>query len=70
MGTSQDAVTNSEGRVHGLDNLRVVDASIIPVIPAGNLNAITIMIAEKIADNILEHAPLKPEFPWSEQSAA
>lgn len=70
MGTSQDAVTNSEGRVHGLDNLRVVDASIIPVIPAGNLNAITIMIAEKIADNILGHAPLKPESPWSEQPAA
>ena len=53
MGKDDNSVTNAEGKVHGLNNVRVVDASIIPSIPAGNLNAITIMLAEKIADNIL-----------------
>ena len=46
------AVTDSQGRVHGLEGLRVVDASLFPVIPTGNLNAPTIMLAEKIADRI------------------
>jgi 5-(hydroxymethyl)furfural/furfural oxidase len=51
MGGAQDraAVTDSEGRVHGMAGLRVVDASIMPNVIAGNTNIPTIMIAEKIA---------------------
>lgn len=52
MGYDESSVVDSEGRVHGIDNLRVVDASIFPLITTGNLNAPTIMIAEKIADSI------------------
>ncbi|HIX61687.1 MAG TPA: choline dehydrogenase, partial [Candidatus Halomonas stercoripullorum] len=44
--------------VHGLEGLRVVDASLFPVIPTGNLNAPTLMLAEKIADRIRGHEPL------------
>ncbi|MCW8207760.1 choline dehydrogenase [Verminephrobacter aporrectodeae subsp. tuberculatae] len=60
MGAADDpmAVVDSEGRVHGLQGLRVVDASIMPRIITGNLNAPTIMIAEKIADRIRGLAPL------------
>ena len=63
MGMDDKAVTDGEGRVHGFNNLRVVDASIIPSIPTGNLNAVVIMLAEKIADNILGLPPLAPEHP-------
>ncbi|MCZ6852991.1 MAG: choline dehydrogenase [Gammaproteobacteria bacterium] len=52
MGTGSDAVVDPAGRVHGIENLRVVDASIFPHITNGNLNAPTIMLAEKIADAI------------------
>ncbi|WP_321782926.1 choline dehydrogenase [Paraburkholderia sp. J94] len=52
MGYDNMAVVDNEGRVHGLDGLRVVDASIMPLITTGNLNAPTIMMAEKIADRI------------------
>ncbi|WP_434352632.1 choline dehydrogenase [Psychrobacter sp. HD31] len=52
MGEHEGAVVNGEGLVHGLEGLRVVDASIMPNIISGNLNATTIMLAEKIADKI------------------
>jgi choline dehydrogenase-like flavoprotein len=48
----EDAVVDSQLRVHGLERLRVVDASIMPVIPGGNTNAPTTMIAEKAGDLI------------------
>ena len=55
MGRADDpmAVTASDGRVHGVAGLRVVDASIFPAIPSGNTNLPTIMVAERIADLIL-----------------
>ncbi|SAK68073.1 choline dehydrogenase [Caballeronia fortuita] len=52
MGYDDMAVVDAEGRVHGMEGLRVVDASIMPQITTGNLNAPTIMLAEKIADRI------------------
>ena len=62
MGAPEDprAVTDGEGRVYGVEGLRVVDASIMPRIVNGNLNAPTIMMAEKVADAIRGRAPLPP----------
>ncbi len=62
MGAENDpmAVVDAECRVRGIDNLRVVDSSIFPTITNGNLNAPTIMAAEKAADLIRGHAPLPP----------
>jgi choline dehydrogenase len=58
MGTDAMAVTDGQGRVHGLRQLRVVDASLMPAVVSGNLNAPTIMMAEKIADAVRGKAPL------------
>jgi choline dehydrogenase len=54
------AVLDSECRVRGIDRLRVVDSSVFPTITNGNLNAPTIMVAEKAADLIKGVAPLPP----------
>lgn len=60
MGEASDplAVVDKDCRVHGLKNLRVVDASVFPTLPNGNINAPVIMVAEKIADVILGSTPL------------
>ncbi len=52
MGTDAMAVTDEEGRVHGVEALRVVDASLMPRLITGNTNGPTIMIAEKLSDRI------------------
>lgn len=60
IGLSDDplAVVDSACCVYGLNNLRVVDASVFPTLPNGNINAPVIMVAEKIADVILGLSPL------------
>jgi choline dehydrogenase len=63
MGRPDDlqAVVDPETRVIGLEALRVVDSSIMPSITTGNLNAPTLMLAEKAADHIRGRSPLPPE---------
>ena len=52
MGVGPSAVVDSKLRVHGIEGLRVVDASVMPDVPGGNTNGPTIMIAEKASDII------------------
>ncbi len=60
MGQGRDAVVDHELRVHGIEGLRVADASIMPSIVAANTNATSIMIGERAADFILGRPPLPP----------
>ena len=62
MGPETDpyAVVDPQGKVYGIDKLRIVDASIMPTVTNGNTNSPTIMIAEKLSDSILGKRPLEP----------
>ena len=60
---AETSVVDTACRLIGIDGLRVVDASVFPTVPYGNINAPTIMVAEKAADMILGKAPLTPEHP-------
>ena len=68
MGRTEDkyAVTDPQGRVIGVDGLRVADSSIFPLITNGNLNAPSIMVGEKISDHLLgkEALPKANDRPW------
>lgn len=63
MGTDGLAVVDGEGRVHGIDHLRIADASIIPQVTSGNLNAPAMMIGEKIAAAMRDEALLRADVP-------
>ena len=60
MGRDPMAVVDPQCRVHGLQGLRVADASIMPVVPSSNINGPTMMIGEKAADLIVGRDPLPP----------
>ena len=59
MGSDTMAVVNDRLQVHGVDGLRVIDASIMPTITSGNTNAPTVMIAERGSKFILEDAAIR-----------
>ena len=62
MGTDEMSVVDPASmRVHGLDGLRVVDASVMPYVTNGNIYAPVMMVAEKAADLILGNTPLPPD---------
>jgi choline dehydrogenase len=62
MGTDAGAVVDASLRVHGIDGLRVADASIMPALPRGNPNLACMMIGEKAAD-LIRGRIVAPENP-------
>ena len=61
MGIDEEtSVVDGEGRVHGIERLRVIDASVMPNIASAASNATTIMLAEKLADRVIGTPPLDP----------
>jgi choline dehydrogenase len=60
IGTDPMSVVDAELRVHGIERLRVADASVMPLIPAGNTNAVVLGIAERAADLIAADRSMRP----------
>jgi choline dehydrogenase len=60
--TDTSAVVDARLRVHGLEGLYVIDASVMPTVPSANTYAATLMIAEKGADSVLGRRPLEPQL--------
>jgi choline dehydrogenase len=69
MGSDDMAVADGDGRVHGVEGLRIVDASLMPLIVTGNTNAAAIMIGEKLADRILGRRLPRAEAAYEGQSS-
>jgi choline dehydrogenase len=63
MGTDDMAVVDADARVRGIAALRVADASIIPQVTSGNLNAPVMMIGEKVAAMLKGEVPLRADLP-------
>lgn len=59
MGTGAGSVVDAQGRVHGISGLRVVDGSILPSTVTANISAAIYMVAEKVADEIRGHTPMR-----------
>jgi choline dehydrogenase len=60
MGADDEAVVDGEARVRAVNGLRVIDASIMPRVVTGNLNAPILMMAEKLSDRVRGQQPLTP----------
>ncbi len=70
MGEDAAAVVDAELRVNGVEALRVVDASVMPVVPRGNTNAPTIALAERAADLIAHGRALAEPMAAASTNAA
>ncbi len=66
VGSDADAVVDTNLKVRGIDGLRIVDASVMPDLVTGNINAAVMMIAERAADLIRGRVPLRPWMPGGE----
>ena len=69
MGVDKMAVVDENLKIYGLQNIRVIDASVMPEIPSANLNAPTLMIAEKASDIISKHKLIRCIFSWKKNRA-
>jgi choline dehydrogenase-like flavoprotein len=63
MGDGPDAVVDAALRLNGLDGLRIADASVMPDLVGGNINAAVVMIAERAADFVRGRPALPPAAP-------